>query len=61
MGMQNAKRKARNGRISGRGGQTKEAGTDVSWRNAASVQAGSWRQTWAAREARRGRDDGGRM
>jgi hypothetical protein len=36
--MQNAKRNARNGRITGRGEQTREAGTDVSWRNGACVQ-----------------------
>ncbi|EAT82433.1 hypothetical protein SNOG_10098 [Parastagonospora nodorum SN15] len=40
MGMQNASRKTRNGRITGRGEQTREAGTDVSWRkrNGVSVQ-----------------------
>ena len=39
-GVQNAKRNARNDQITGRGTQTREAGTDVSWpwRNGASVQ-----------------------
>ncbi|KAF2027429.1 hypothetical protein EK21DRAFT_39358, partial [Setomelanomma holmii] len=50
-GMQNAKRNAWNDQITGQGEQTREAGTDVSWRNGASVQQ---RQAGSSRQAGKG-------
>ena len=59
--MQNARKTARNDQITGRGEETREAGTDVSWRNGASVQQRQSGSSTSRQGNHDGRDNDGRM